>query len=150
MYIQAGTADLTKAAGETLIKKQTRDSWNRNSAKDAVGQPSLYFLNKEKSPLEMWLWPIPEEAGTVRYQKHILIADTMDGSATLDLRQYWHLYVMYKLAEMLAEAGSLPRQRVSALRKYAKEYMRTARARAHQGVSLQQVVSHSGSRRRYR
>ncbi len=148
MYIPASETDLTKASGETIVQEQTRQSWQVNSAKNATGQPTLYFINRAELPNEVWLWPVPDEAGTIRFQQHQLISDVSDGSATIDLKQFWMQYCVYKLAEMLAEAASFPRDKISALRKYAKEYLRTAKGRANQAVNFNMQVGGYGTRRR--
>jgi len=150
MYINASETDLTKASGETIVQEQTRESWQRNSAKNAEGQPTLYFINRAEVPNEVWLWPVPDEAGTIRFQQHRLISDVSDGSATIDLKQFWMQYCVYRLAEMLAEAAGFQRDKISALRKYAKEYLRTAKGRANQAINFSIQVGHNSTSRRRR
>lgn len=150
MYIPAGTVDLSKAAGETLIEEQSREEWQRNSAKDSQGQPTLYFQNRAEVPNEVWLWPIPNEAGVCRFEQHVLIADVVNyGSATIDLKQFWMQYVQYRLAEMLAEGAGFDRKKISGLRDSAENYLSKARGRASQGINFQIRVAHGQQRRRY-
>lgn len=142
MYISASQTDLTKASGETLVQEQTRESWQRNSAKDAEGQPTLYFVNRAEVPNEVWVWPVPVEAGTIRFQQHRMLADVVNsGSATIDLKQFWDQYCLHKLAEMLANAANFP-DKVKALGSTAEYYLRKAKGRANQAVNLQMRVGH--------
>lgn len=149
MFIPVGE-DVEKAAGETLVQQQSRDAWQRNSAKDAVSQPTLYFFNKAQIPPEVWVWPIPDaaNAGTLRVQYHRLTADTFEGASTVDLRQFWVKYLVYAVAEMLAEAGTLGSEKISRLHERAEQYLRKARGRANQGVDMQMSVAHGSGRRR--
>lgn len=148
MYINANQTDLTKAAGETIVQKQSRDSWQRNSSKDATGQPTLYFLNREEVPMEVWVWPIPDEAGTIRFQVEKRTADVSDGSATIDLQPYWDKFLAYTVAEMLAEAAGFDPAKLSRLANRAKQHRTQARQTANQGVSIQMSVAPGNNRRR--
>lgn len=141
MYIAANQTDLEKAAGETIVSKQSRDSWNRNSSKNATSQPTLYFVNRAEVPMEAWVWPIPTETGTIRFQYQRRTADVSDGSATIDAQPYWDKTLIYLTAEMLAEAAGFDMQKVSRLAKRAKSYRTMARATANQGVSIQMTVA---------
>lgn len=149
MYIPAGTTDLTQASGETLVEEQSREEWQRNSAKDSQGQPTLYFQNRALTPNQVWLWPVPNEAGTVRFEQHVLIADVVNyGSATIDLKQYWMQYVQYRLAEMLAEGANFPRKKIDGLGGSAERYLTRAKGRANQAINFQIRVAHTGANRR--
>lgn len=149
MYIRPGQP-LTKAAGETIVQRQSRDNWQRNSAKDARGQPTLYFVNREESPIEVWVWPIPDEAGTIRFQEHRMVADVSDGSSTLDFHQYWDKHIAYNVAEMLAEAAGFNADKISRLAKRSKEFRNMARQTANQGVPIQMSVAYNSHSRRRR
>lgn len=147
MYIDVGETDLSKANGETIVEKQSRDNWQRNGAKGATGQPTLYFLNRAEVPAEVWLWPIPEEAGTIRFQIQRKKADVSDGSTTIDMETFWDNCVIHLLAAMLAEAAGFNAKANSLDRKASR--MRTmARATANQGVNTQMSPAPGSYRRR--
>lgn len=148
MYINANQTDLTKAAGETIVQQQSRDNWQRNSAKDATGQPTLYFINREEVPPQAWVWPIPDETGTIRFQQHRMVSDVSQGNATLDLLQFWDKHIVYNVAEMLAEAASFSADKISRLSKRAKRFRDMARSTANQGVPIQASVMFGNRSRR--
>ncbi len=149
MYINASETDLEKASGETIVKEQTRQSWQRNSAKDAEGQPTLYFVNRALVPNQVWIWPVPDETGTIRWEQHRMLADVNDGSATIDIKQFWYQYCLYSLAKMLAEAAAFSREKIDGLGSEAQDYLKMARGLANQAVNLQMRVGHRyGNRRR--
>jgi hypothetical protein len=100
MYIDASETDTTKASGETLVKQIDREEWHRTSAKNASGRPTLFFF--DRSLRELKLWPIPDQAGTIRFQIHKFMSDSYEGGATLELRQYWNQYLIYALAHDIA------------------------------------------------
>ena len=96
--------------------------------------------------MQVWLWPIPEAAGTIRFQQHRNLSDCLDGSATLDLKQYWYLYFQYKLAEIMADKAGFS-DVAGKMEGKAKKYMRTARGRANQAVDGNFRSAHRGVRR---
>jgi hypothetical protein len=140
MYIDASETDLTKAAGETLVRQISREQWHELGAKDSSGRPSQFFF--DRSLLEVKLWPIPDEAGTIRFQIHKFTTDSLEGGATLELRPYWYRYLIWELAHYIATAQGLSDQRCSRYEKRAKEYKNRARAYANQNVNIQMRVAH--------
>lgn len=143
-YIAASEADTSKASGETKVKQISREHWHHIGAKSATGRPTLMFVNKAQDgdQPELRLWPIPDEAGTIRLQVQSLPADTLEGGATVDLREYWMQYCIWELAHQFAVASSLPEQRCSYLQKRAKEKLERARGNASQKVPNVLVLNH--------
>lgn len=135
MYLDASQTDLTKANGETVMKKITRAEWNQLSDKSATGRPSLYYVHRGADPAEVWLWPIPDEAGTIRVQEHRMPADTTVGSTTLDLLPYWYDYIVLEIGHRMALASSLPATRVQYLGNLARDARNRARSKSKQGVT---------------
>jgi hypothetical protein len=141
MYIDADETDLTKASGETLVKQIRREEWHRISSKDAEGRPSLFFF--DRSLLEVKLWPLPDDAGTIRFQIYKFASDAYEGGATLEFRQYWNQYFIWELAHQLATSQKIPIDRCSYLNKRAKEKLNRARAWANQHPDTQLTVGHT-------
>jgi hypothetical protein len=108
MYIDAAEKDKSKAASETSIDPISREHWTSISSKSASGTPTMYYAHRELDQIEVRLWPVPDEAGTVRFQVHRKLSDTTDGNATLDLEEYWLSYVITALESKLMEAASMP------------------------------------------
>jgi hypothetical protein len=142
MYIDPSNTDLTKASGETIVKQIDREAWQRLSSKNATGRPTQYYVHRVAA-MEIKLWPIPDEAGTIRFQVHQLLADTYDGSATIDLRNYWMQYLIWELAHQLAVASSLEINRCSYLQKRAREKRDRARSYSSQHPNNYVYVNHS-------
>jgi len=147
VYIDASETDVTRASSETNISQMSADEWNAQSAKDATGRPIRYFCFRETNPPVVRLWPIPDEAGTVRLQIHRHLSDTTDGAATLDLEAYWIDYILYSLATMLAEAKTMPPDKIGRLNGMARSKLNDARAMSSGRTGSQMVVTHGSSRR---
>jgi hypothetical protein len=136
MYIDPAQVaiDPTKAQGETLVKQINRDEWQRLSNKGAEARPNMYFPLRTND-FVVRLWPVPgasEAGGQIRFQMQQYTADAFDGTKDVDLRPFWHRYLSYELATDLSVANSLPVERISLLRKQAKELKEKARAFANQ------------------
>jgi len=140
MYIDADETDLTKADGETIIKQISREIWHKQSGKGAVGRPNMFFF--DRSLKEVKFWPIPDEAGTVRFQIYKKMSDSLEGTATLELEQYWYQYLIWELAHQVAVSSSLPIDRCSYFNKRAKEKLRRAKAWANPHQNIQVYVNH--------
>ncbi len=132
MYIDPTNTDLTQASGETIVKQIDRSKWQQLSTKGASGRPTLYFPNRENTPIEVRLWPVPDEAGHIRFQLHQAMADTLKGDVTIELRIFWIQYILFELAHQLALANSLDVARCSYFNKRAKEKKDRARAYANE------------------
>lgn len=143
-YIGADATDTAAYDGELLVEQINRDEWQGLSSKAAEGRPLKFFVDRGQTDytVDVRLWPIPEEAGTVRFQLQRSPADTFDGDATLDLREYWMEYIYHKLAAHLATSSSLPVERCSYLNKRAQECLDYARGFANEHVPGQMVVDH--------
>ena len=146
-YISASETDLTKASAETRVTQIDRAGWHEISAKNACGRPNLYFVNRavDGDQIEVRLWPIPDEAGTIRFQVHTMPSDTLSGEATIDLREYWMLYLIYEMAHQIAVASSLPVETRSYLRAVAKEKEVDARSYANEKPNSRFVLNHPAS-----
>lgn len=147
MYIPAGE-DVDAASGETTVQSMSQDQWHAQSAKDATGRPTRLFVMRQATPPTVRFWPIPDEAGTVRVQTHRNLADATSGSATLDLEVYWEGYVIHQLAATLAEAKTMPPDKVGRLTGAALAKLREARAMSASRLGTQGVITHGASRRR--
>ncbi len=147
MYIDASEDDVTQASGETTVTQISQDGWHQQSAKDATGRPINYFCYRVSTPPKVRLWPIPDEAGTIRFIVHRHLADNSSGSATLDLEDYWCDFIVSDLAARLAEAKTMPRDKISSLKSDAREKLRDARSMSSSRTGSQMVVSHGYWRR---
>ena len=145
MYIDTTNTDVTQATGETPVLQKDRDTWQRMSSKAAQARPILYYCDRTVFPVQVYLWPVPSEAGTIRFQVIQLPTDSADGNATLDLERYWMDFVLWELSSRLAIAHSLPADRVAVLGAQAVSAKVTAKSYSHQHVAGQAHVMHGGS-----
>ncbi len=136
MYIAASETDLEKASGETPVSMVSAEQWQVTSSKSAEGRPTLYYPYRVLSTIQAWLWPVPDEAGHIRFQVHRKLSDVDDDNVTLDLESYWSQYVIWELAHQLGAASSLPTGRIAYFSSQAarrKEYAKSMASSHAQG-----------------
>jgi len=118
-YIDAATTDVTRADGETLVVQQTIDEWHRISSRSITGMPTKFLADKTEPTVTVRLWPIPDEAGTIRFVVHRNPADMDLGTATVELPPFFMSYLRFRLAYEFALSNGLSSQRCSELGKEA-------------------------------
>ncbi len=106
-YIPAGTPDKTQAQQETPIEHISQESYQTLTGKDAQSRPVMYWPRRDVSPVQVYFWPVPEEAGTVRFQMIQLKAASTNGSYSADLETYWTQAIVYTLAGHLSINNSM-------------------------------------------
>lgn len=142
MYISPSETDLERANGETSIRQIPQEQWQTTSSKASSGRPSLYFAYRAVSPIQAWLWPIPDDTGTVRFQVHRKLADTDSGAATLDLELYWDQFVLWELAHQLAVSSSLSVSRCGYFAAQAEKKKMYAKSMARPQCDNQLMLAH--------
>lgn len=106
-YIAASETDVTKASAETRVQMVSFERWHQISAKSAQARPTHYAARRNGSVVTVNLWPIPTEAGRIRFPVWRKLADTTDGTATVDLARQWVSYLVLRLGRDLAmDAGN--------------------------------------------
>ena len=139
-YIAAGE-DIDAATSETPVLQKDREAWQRLGTKSSEGRPTMFWVDRTASPVQVILWPIPEEAGTIRFQAVQLFADVTSGTKTLDLERYWMQYILWELAHQLCvsanklEHGGYCAQQAQAKRERGK-------AASNQHTPNQMVLMH--------
>jgi hypothetical protein len=112
------------------------------SAKSASNRPNIFFVDQQANPTQVRLWPVPSEAGTIRFQGVRLLADVTDGNSTVDLERYWQQFLIFELGSQLAisanklEHGGLLAQK-------AMKLLERCKAAANQGVASYIRLDHS-------
>lgn len=142
MYIEPGE-DVDEAAGETFVTQVSQESWHRLSAKDSSGLPTQMFAYKGGSAIELRFWPIPDAAGTVRFQAHTKPGDSINGSDTVDLNTYWREYLKYELAHRftLGKGGDL--QRAGYFHTLAEQSFKAAKNKGQSRVAVRASCGHN-------
>ena len=108
VWIDSSQTDLDRADGETIIKLINAEQWHTLSSHGAVGRPQLAYPHRNATPIQLWLWQIPSEAGAMRFPVQRKLADTNDGAATIDLEEFWLEWVYVALQHKLSRAKTLP------------------------------------------
>ena len=140
------TASYLPASGsgsETILKKISRDEWIRIGNKTSSGRPNLYYAHRKAVPLEVRLWPVPDEAGTIKFQYHKLSADSNDSTKTPDMGRHWHQYLVLQMAHDMALAAGHPIQRVGYIRSQAERALQKAKDYSNELVISQIVHGHT-------
>lgn len=141
MYIEPDE-DTDKAQGERLIKWISIKEWHRISDKSAEGDPLRMHVHRELDDVQVWFWPIPDDAGTVRLLVQRHLADVDDGAATLDLENYWIDYLVNATARDLAEDATLEASKLSRLTRRARESFVYAQGKANDLGLTQATLDH--------
>lgn len=142
MYIAASEADPEAATAEFVVEQVDRDTRQTVGSKSATGTPTMFYTDRTVSPIKVWLWPIPEEAGRIRFQVHRMSADSNDSTKTPDVERFWAQYLIYELAHQLAEDNSISGAKVMRLATLAQQKLQTARAYANPRGSIQLYPDH--------
>lgn len=142
-YIAPGEA-LSAATAETPVTPISREEWQAIGSKSTTSTPAHYYAHEGTTgyAIEVRLWPIPDAAGTIRFQTQRIAADTTESSSTIDLPPFWMQYVLWELAHHLATAAGLSEARCSMLEARAHEKRDKARGHANQAQPGQVEVEH--------
>lgn len=142
MFIDNAETDLTQAGGELPVYRQSKEEWHKLSAKDATGTPRYAMVMRVVDVTAVWLWPVPDETGTIRFPVEVKPADADLTTSTLDLDNYWVGYITADVARQLAEASSLPGDKVGRLYSEAGQEYETALGKASDALPSNPNVSH--------
>lgn len=143
----------TPPGAETMIKEMTRDEWASISSKESEGRPTRFFADRGATTYQttVKLWPVPQEAATVRFQIQRVWRSTSDGAATVDLDEHWMAYLSAQLAHDLALTNSLPLDRIAYLGRIATAAkdmsVMHSNQRPQPRMTIGHRVSQSGARR---
>jgi hypothetical protein len=137
-YLESGETD-----GWLPVTQMGREEYVAISHKATAGRPSRYYPHRAASLL-IYLWPVPDadNLGTVRFQRHKLLASSTDGAATMDLERHWTEYLIWSLAHKLAMASSLPVDRCGYMRAQAEREFKRAQAYSRQRTGGQLHIIH--------
>lgn len=109
MWMPSTTIDTDKAETERPIQRIDQETWQTISIKSTDADvPLRCYVHRNAPQVEAWLWPIPTDAGWIRFRVHRLFADTNDANATVDLDRPWTEYLVNGLAHKLCQVNSQP------------------------------------------
>lgn len=75
--------------------------------KDARGQPTIFYINKQRTAVTMTVWPVPVQETVIRYTYARVIEDVTGPFDTIDVPQAWLETVYYCLADRLLDPFSV-------------------------------------------
>lgn len=130
-------------SGDTHLTKMSRDDWLGITNKTAQGRPSLYYAHRYAEPLQVKLWLVPSEAGTITFQAQKLFADTNNSSNTLEAGRHWNDYFVWRMAHDIALAAGQPIQRVGYIRGLADKALEKAANYSNEGVADRFMHEHN-------
>lgn len=99
-----------ETSGETPVKPISAWRWNQLSSKASQGTPVQYFIERNASQLVLRLWPVPSEAGKIRFRTHRIPGSSSTGSDNPDFNRHWELWAVYALAYEFSTDTSMPRE----------------------------------------
>ena len=114
-YIQAGETDNNQSTGETPVAQISAAQWNALSSKSATGNPKLYWADRSAHVVQVRVWPVPTEAGTIRFLVHRQLGSHASGNVDLDFPRYWQAFLISALAHDLASDAAMPAEKVGLL-----------------------------------
>lgn len=141
-FIPVGQPTTGGAMGEVPVKQIDMEQWQRLSAQGATNRPFNYMCYRANDPLTIRLWPIPDasNAGTIRFQVYLFLANSTVGTNTVDLERFWTLALTHMLAGVLASAAGLDKG--ATLTQQGEMYMTEALGYSHQRTPGQAVVAY--------
>jgi hypothetical protein len=140
MYIAPGEL-VDAATSEIRVRQIDIETWQEYSSKDATGTPTMYYTDRSIDPIQIRLLPIPDAAGTIRFQLHRIKRSSLDGNARPDLEAYAANLIVFGLAAQLGHSFSVPTGKVAFLSQEYEKYLQKykAHARSHVGKQLRLV-----------
>lgn len=108
-YIPASNnPEVEETTGETPVKPMSAFRWNQLSSKASQGTPVHYFIERNAAQLVLRVWPVPSEAGKIRFRTHRIPGSSSTGSDNPDFKRHWELWAVYALAAELMVDSSMP------------------------------------------
>lgn len=136
----------TDAAPETelVCKQMDLSTWQTLTTKTTESsRPQLYVAIRSGATIQVKLWPIPSEAGTLRLKAVRLLGNNDTGTNSVDLQRYWEDALVWMLAYYFAVDASLPLDRCTFLGAQADAKRKACVRYAFEHTSTQAAVSYT-------
>jgi len=131
-YIDPDETSTTAPDEEDVVTQLTMPEWQTLQSKSTTGTPDSMYPHRGGSgyAIELFLYPIPDAAGTLRLVVHREMAETDSGEQTLDVKGFYNEYLMHELAAQLCLASNGSAGKLRDLRSSAATMRREARGAA--------------------
>lgn len=101
-----------ETTGETPVKPISEYRWNQLSSKASQGTPVHYYVERNHqnsgSELTLRVWPVPNEAGKIRFRTHRIPRSSSVGGNNPDFKRHWEQWAVLALAYELMTDSSMP------------------------------------------
>lgn len=92
------------ATNERLLFPWTRAQYFSMPNRTTSGNPSIYYLDRQRDAAVLYLWPVPATAQTLKIDYSRIAQTITDANEALDIPQEWHETVWKNLAVECAES----------------------------------------------
>ena len=128
---------------ELVCKQMDLATWQTLTVKTSESsRPQLYLAIRSGASIQVKLWPIPSEAGTLRLKAVRLLGNNQTGSNSVDLQRYWEDALVWMLAYYFAVDNSLPIERCTFLGGQAEAKKRACLRYSFEHTGTQAIVSY--------
>lgn len=131
---------VTGDSTELPVVPITREDYQAITDKTSDGVPARYWFDRYNH--QIFLWPVPQDAGTLTLQAHRIIADGEDTANDVELERHWTEYLVFDLAYKLALSNGLPLDRTSFFRVRANELLVAAQGYSKSSEPTFMVCTH--------
>lgn len=136
-----------ETTGETPVKPMSAFRWNQLSGKNSVGIPMHYFIERNNQnatgALQLRVWPVPSEAGKIRFRTHRVPGSSSTGSDNPDFKRHWELWAVRALAYELMVSSSMPLDACDRMKRDADEAFEALKAYDTNNTPPDVVFAHS-------
>lgn len=144
-YISADD-DPAAAQSETAVVQVSMDGWHSIGSKASTGRPTMVYPHRggTTSIVTLYLWPTPDEAGTIRFRLQRRPRSSLLGSDTPDLDEHWVSYLIWKLAAQIGPSQSVSLERCTMFEQMARAELEENVAFDSPTVGHQAMIDHRG------
>ena len=117
MFISDDNPDTKHTTGELVVKQIDLTTWQLLTTKGSTStRPQLYVTLRSAAQVQLKVWPVPSDGGTLRLKTQRLLGSNADGRLNPDLQRYWYQPLVWMLAADIAQDSSLSPQAKADLR----------------------------------
>jgi len=99
---------VVSATYERPLTPYDRDNYQILPNKTQTGNPSIYYSNRQRDNVMLYLWPVPADDSTVQVDYLRKIETVTDAAQTVDIPQDWQETVYVLLAVRLCGMFGVP------------------------------------------
>lgn len=132
------------ATNQTVVRSIDMARYQLISDKETEGTPSLYWP-QALGTVTLYVWPVPDAAGTLTIPRHRLLADNDDGTRTVDLERYWAKFLINAVAHEVAQAGGIDPNKLGYIRSERERFLQRARSQSASATPGQVVCTHTSA-----